>query len=484
MKSRLYIFLLVWLPTLCGATTSTISLSGDTTIHGGWTIAAGDTVVLCLNGDTITLDGTDYGDFGLHVSGHLSVTGRGGLTHSRPIAQLVEVNPGGSLHIDGGTWTAKGTKRGLIRLVQGELVISGGNFQPDAILLDAVGDTLCIAGGQFDKGIDASDWIKKAATIGVSLRGGSFELDPRNYGLQPDEGYAVYTYPDPHPTNKNYYVDTIPADTTTDTIPQDTIVIITPDTVDVHGYETETACDSLHWRGQWYYGSGNYTYTTPIDSYHDSICHLTLTIYHSTIQHRQVRTCDSYLWRGRELTESGEYYDTLQTAKGCDSILHLSLTLGHSTEIHRDTVHICAGQTYTWLGKTYTRAGVYQQILQTAFPCDSFVELHLIIDAIELDSVPAQALHGFRMLVLDHNRLAQQGYTFSSDAVSWYRVVNKIDDPRYPADADDTLVGHGDCYTDNGAPLQGSYYAIIRSEDDDPCHLPLRTILLTSPNSK
>lgn len=487
MRKQLYIWLIAWLPTFCGATIHTISLTGDTTVMGGWTIAVGDTVNLNLNQHTVAFDGNkDYGDFGLHVYGQLNISGQGVLTHERHIAQLVEINQGGCLNVESGTWEVWSSKNGLFRLMNGELHIAGGTFQTDATLIDATRDSLSISGGQFDEGVDPANWFKIGSAMRVSLRGGSFALDPRTYGLQPDEGYAVYPYTEPHASNKNYYVALIPPDTTisTDTTAVDTIPIILPDTNDIHVYENLTACDSIWWRGEWRYTQGEHIERKAIDALRDSVFHLYLDMHRSTIQHRQIRTCDSYFWRGRELTESGEYYDTLQTVAGCDSIVHLSLTLGRSTEIYRDTVHICAGQSYTWIGKTYTRAGVYQQVLETSFPCDSFVELHLVIDGLEQDSVPAQALHGFRMLVLDHNTLAQQGYNFRSEDVSWYRVANSIDDPRYPGEADDVLLGHGDYYSGDGNPLKGSYYAIIRQEDEDPCHLPTRSVVLTAPSTK
>lgn len=504
------------------ATQRVVSLQNDTTITGGWTIEQGDSVTLLLNGKKLTFSGVpNYGDFGLSVRGRLAVVGQGKdtITHSRAIQQLVHV-VGGELDIDGGVWDVWSAQNGLLVVDSGAVTIRKGVFLPLGELIRANRDTLAIIGGEFHSGVPPfqSVWLTMGPSMHLGLRGGVYEWDPRDYGVDADYGYEVYASTGSRPSYENYYIGLAHTDTTVldtagycwgDTlwhggrpitepgIYYDTLsnyrggdsVVVLPvvwncsQPVYVYSYDTIRGCDSIYMNNEWYYSNTRYNSDTiHLAPWHDSIVVKVLLVQYSSIRHRTVSACDSYLWRGRELTESGEYYDSLKTAScGCDSIYHLSLTLGRSTRTYRDTVHICVGQSYTWLGTTYTRAGVYQQVLQTSFPCDSFVELHLMIDALEQDSVSAYSLHGHRMLVLDHAALEAQGYRFATDSVAWYRVVGEPDDLRYPAEADDQLVGRGDFYTGDGQPLQGDYYALIRTQNPNECRLPLRTMVLHAP---
>ena len=507
---------------MLSATQREVSLLNDSTISGGWTIERGDSVTLRLNGNKLTFSGTsNYGDFGLKVRGRLAVVGLGRdtITHSRAIQQLVRVE-GGELDIDGGVWDVWSAKNGLLVVDSGAVTIRSGVFFPLGELIRASRDTMAIVGGEFHSGIPTfqSVWMAIEPSMRLGLRGGVYEWDPRDYGLDADYGYEVFACTGARPSYRNYYIGPAHTDTTVldtagycwgdtlwhggqmitepgtyyDTLSNyrggDSVVVLPvqwncAQTFYVYSYDTIRACDSIYLDDEWYYTSTCYRSDTfNLAPWRDSIAVKVVLLQNSTIRHRTVSTCDSYIWRGRELTESGEYYDTLKTALcGCDSIYHLSLTLGHSTRTYRDTVHMCVGQSYTWQGKTYTRAGVYSAVLQTAFPCDSFVELHLMIDALEQDSVLAYSLHGHRMLVLDHAALTEQGYRFATDSVVWYRVVGEMDDLRYPAETDDQVVGIGDFYTGDGQPLRGDYYALIRTENPNECRLPLRTVVLHAP---
>ena len=63
------------------------------------------------------------------------------------------------------------------------------------------------------------------------------------------------------------------------------------------------------------------------------------------------------------------------TDKGIHYGLRLVLDTDHV--ITRDT--ICAGDTYTWNGKTYTKPGSYTDTLQNIYGCDSIVTLNLTV---------------------------------------------------------------------------------------------------------
>lgn len=508
MRLRMLI-VCVWLPIWISAAARIVTLQQDTVISAGWTIASGDTVELQMAGRNICFSGSQ----GFLVSGMLSVYGNTERIENSgsSISELVRI-AGGTLEINGATWESQNSTNGLIVQQAGALHIRGGEFLPDGELITATADTLSITDGRFEAGISAESWLQVAPTMRVGLRGGRYVYDPRAYGLEADYGYEVYAYRYKNNPIEYYYIAAAHKDTTrldtmrfcweADTIWQgqhiteagvyyDTLhnqrggdsLLILPvvveeciDSIDVVVEESLSVCDSVYWRNRWLYATGVYCDTVAIDAYKDSLIYLDLTVYPSWREDIEKRTYIRYVWRGRELTESGEYYDSLQTvAFGCDSIYHLSLIIDQVTNIY-DTVHICAGESYSWYGEELYRDSVYMHSAG-----DVCYVLRLVIDPLLADSVPAYSLHGHRMLVLDHTSLAAQGYDFPVDSVRWYRIVGRMDDARYPETGDDEQVGQGDCYTGDGSPLVGDYYALVHVEQAERCRLPLRTVVLHQP---
>jgi gliding motility-associated-like protein len=75
------------------------------------------------------------------------------------------------------------------------------------------------------------------------------------------------------------------------------------------------------------------------------------------------------------------YHDTLVTVFGCDSLVTLSLTVAS-----QDTSHIpasiCSGETYTQNGFNENKTGIYYNMLQNVYGCDSLVELDLTVNPV------------------------------------------------------------------------------------------------------
>ena len=71
-----------------------------------------------------------------------------------------------------------------------------------------------------------------------------------------------------------------------------------------------------------------------------------------------------------------EYFDMLQCTSQQTNLLLLPSFI--SSEPTRDT--ICAGETYTWNGKIYTKPGTYTDTLSNIHGCDSIVTLHLHVN--------------------------------------------------------------------------------------------------------
>ena len=149
--------------------------------------------------------------------------------------------------------------------------------------------------------------------------------------------------------------------------------------------EERTICqgDSTFWRGHYYSLQGRYEdLLRSKDDLRDSIIYRlvlhTTYIPDTTFSSRTICRGSWLDWRGRRLTEPGLYTDTLVSSKGCDSVVHLSLNV-----VDVDTIvqiyRLTEGETYTWLGKEYTTAGVYDTLLRNSDPsgCDTVARLYL-----------------------------------------------------------------------------------------------------------
>ncbi|MFM9051760.1 MAG: T9SS type A sorting domain-containing protein, partial [Bacteroidota bacterium] len=81
---------------------------------------------------------------------------------------------------------------------------------------------------------------------------------------------------------------------------------------------------------------------------------------------------------GVVVNASGTYTSVLTNQGGCDSIITTILTLGTATTtVQYDT--ICAGQSYSFAGNTYSTSGTYTQNLTAVTGCDSIIQLQLYV---------------------------------------------------------------------------------------------------------
>ncbi|NCV45172.1 MAG: hypothetical protein EBW15_10440, partial [Actinobacteria bacterium] len=96
----------------------------------------------------------------------------------------------------------------------------------------------------------------------------------------------------------------------------------------------------------------------------------------------------SYTFNGQTLTTSGIYTDTLTNAAGCDSVITLNLTVNQpsATTI---TQTICAPNSYTFNGQSYSATGTYTATLTNAAGCDSIVTLNLTVNQPSATAVSA-----------------------------------------------------------------------------------------------
>jgi hypothetical protein len=166
------------------------------------------------------------------------------------------------------------------------------------------------------------------------------------------------------------------------------------------GVQSVVACDSFTWvNGVTYTNSTNSpSMLLPNASVFgcDSNLVLNLTVHPTFNTAVTVVSCDTYTWIDgityNASTSNPSYMLTSQY--GCDSTVHLNLTIGYpqfDTTFHNAT---CIGS-YLLNGIEYTQSGIYYQLLQDQFGCDSTVQLNLIVEDAALDETSNASLLAF-----------------------------------------------------------------------------------------
>ena len=155
--------------------------------------------------------------------------------------------------------------------------------------------------------------------------------------------------------------------------------------------ETIQACDSYFWpvTGQDYMESGTYSQVLNTDAGCDSILTINLEVFHNYTELYEINACEDYTWDvdGNTYSNSGVYALELQSTNGCDSILLLELNITPSYEFYDE---ISAQDEYYWhvTRQTYTDAGEYTQLFESAGGCDSLHVLSLSLTKREIVFVP------------------------------------------------------------------------------------------------
>jgi len=94
-------------------------------------------------------------------------------------------------------------------------------------------------------------------------------------------------------------------------------------------------------------------------------------------------TNEAYAAANGDVFNAPGTYDLLyHTLQGCDSIVRLTLTQKPTNLVHT-LKEVCAGECVDWGGESYCETGVYDEILQNQFGCDSVNQLILISVPIE-----------------------------------------------------------------------------------------------------
>ncbi len=111
----------------------------------------------------------------------------------------------------------------------------------------------------------------------------------------------------------------------------------------------------------------------------DSIVNLDLIVLAEIRSNISESICrgDQLVFSGQVLSEAGLYQDTLPSVSGCDSIITLELGIQEPSQGDTLFVEQPLGTSYSFLGTSYSTAGIYQAALTGINGCDSTTYLSL-----------------------------------------------------------------------------------------------------------
>lgn len=159
-------------------------------------------------------------------------------------------------------------------------------------------------------------------------------------------------------------------------------LVVTTKPVSPPTYNPQTVCqgESYTINGHSYSATG--TYTDHFVNLHgcDSsvITQLTVTVATSSVNPQTICAGETYTFNGHSYSTTGNYTDTLQTLAGCDSLIITQLTVTPPPNSNNPQ-SICAGGSYQINGHTYTVTGTYTDVFQSANGCDSTVTTQLTV---------------------------------------------------------------------------------------------------------
>ena len=278
---------------------------------------------------------------------------------------------------------------------------------------------------------------------------------------------------------------------------------------------TASACESYVWNDSTYTTSGDYTYVGTTVNGCDSIVTLHLTILPAVVEAEEETeyTCpnSTFTWRNKYLNEPGTYKDTVYNHLGCDSViytlhlLHYVTTLPtiteaeivaicgqpinvemaniiindhiDSEELYADdaeiTWYVLNGSTFVELTNDAVEGGASHVTLKYSVTTDCGTKdsdpIQVEIQTPnpdndpEMTDAPALSKYGDRLLLVNLKYIeVYYDWVVDSIDVTWYRVVDGIDEFT-AAIPNDEVVGYGYYYNlDNGGPVAaGEYYARI-----------------------
>lgn len=192
-------------------------------------------------------------------------------------------------------------------------------------------------------------------------------------------------------------------------------------------YEVEieaTICQGEAWtaNGFTFTESGSHTFTLTSSGGCDSTITVILNVLPQFESLVSAEICDgeSYIFNGNSYEQSGTYHHTLTAANGCDSLVSLELAVLPTAQSFINGT-ICEGETFEFIGSTLSEAGVYTQVLQNSYGCDSTITLELDILS------PTYSSHVASICAGDSYHFADYDYTETGTYSQTYTAANGCD---------------------------------------------------------
>ena len=147
--------------------------------------------------------------------------------------------------------------------------------------------------------------------------------------------------------------------------------------------------------GNTYTTAGTYTDVMPSVNGCDSTITTNLSIVSSFNVNNPQTICQggSYSVGTSNYTTAGTYTNVLQSALGCDSTVTTILTVNPNYTINNPQT-ICQGGSYVIGANTYTTAGTYTNVFQTVAGCDSVIVTNLTVNPIYTINNPQSICQG------------------------------------------------------------------------------------------
>lgn len=132
-------------------------------------------------------------------------------------------------------------------------------------------------------------------------------------------------------------------------------------------------CDPITFKGKVYNSTTTVYDTLYMPNYVDSIIAYRLIKGEPfrSVESITIREGETLYWHGQLVSNENTYYDVNQSIAGCDSTYELHVTLVPVVQprpIFTEVAEICAGETYTWRGREYSRTDIYKEIVPAVLP--------------------------------------------------------------------------------------------------------------------
>lgn len=244
-----------------------------------------------------------------------------------------------------------------------------------------------------------------------------------------------------------------------------------PQCVPVDSLLTIEAWDTYEWRGNTYTQSGQYSEIVSGPGNCDSTYILNLTIHTTSYDTYTETACDSIIYKGRKYTESAVFKDTLIDINGDRTITTLNFIIHHS--VHLTIPEIDAYDQYIWGDTIIEISGTYTRRFQTPNGCDSIVTQQVTILRNLKDTTIyfCPGMHEEGVVEDDGWRIDYRPYQLEKPSPDWYMegVIRETQADKALVDfrrAEQNLETH---YQPPYVPISNIVWS-FRSADDSESH--------------